>query len=84
MWRKLCIYITKHRHESSAVKTERGIISTWVIFGFALNFLGAELNTLCNKVGQNKMLLLLLAYAAMLALIGTLCITFFITTIYVP
>ena len=35
--------------------------------------------TLCNKVGQNRMLLLLLAYAAMLALIGTLCITFFHT-----
>merc|ERR1712107_424984 len=42
-------YIMIYRHESSAVKTERGIISTWV--------------------GQNRMLLLLLAYAAMLALI---------------
>ena len=46
------------------------------MLGFALNFLGAQLYTLCNKVGQNRMLLLLLAYAAMLALIGTLCITF--------
>merc|ERR1712107_841418 len=43
-------YIMIYRHESSAIKTERGIISTWV--------------------GQNRMLLLLLAYAAMLALIG--------------
>jgi len=43
-------YIMIYRHESSAIKTERGIILTWV--------------------GRNRMLLLLLAYAAMLALIG--------------
>ena len=48
------------------------------ILQFAFKFLGAQLYTLCNKVGQNRMLLLLLAYAAMLALIGTLWITFFL------
>ena len=48
------------------------------ILQFAFKFLGAQLYTFCNKVVQNKMLLLLLAYAAMLALIGTLWITFFL------
>ena len=51
------------------------------MLGLELNFLGAQFYTLCNKVVQNRMLLLLLAYAAMLALIGTLCITLFIPTI---
>ena len=66
------------RHETSALRAGRGIIAAWVIRILdALYILGAYAASdwqffmhLLLKVGRNRMLLLLLAYAAMLALIG--------------
>ena len=67
------------RHETSALRAGRGIIAAWVIRIFYAQYIPDTHTARVNiqfscifsiKVGQNRMLLLLLAYAAMLALIG--------------
>ena len=68
------------RHETSALRAGGGIIAAWVIRIFYAQYnpdthtMEIYVQFLCIfysiKVGQNRMLLLLLAYAAMLALIG--------------
>ena len=67
------------RHETSALRAGGGIIAAWVIRIFYAQYIPDTHTARGNiqfscifsiKVGQNRMLLLLLAYAAMLALIG--------------
>ena len=62
------------RHETSALRAGGGIIAAWVIRIFYAQYILYTAWFLfifySIKVGQNRMLLLLLAYAAMLALIG--------------